>query len=132
MKLWYLIKDVLSRLRWPQLFQQISYYHLQNAIISSEKTVHVMRYQKFLTAVLLLLEEKKLQEGKNLPVVALVSATAAHHVHSATCLQSLTVQVKLAKVKGNPFLLQPTCFKRHKANSLHLQFTSHFTQVLDE
>lgn len=109
MKLWYLIRDVLSGLRWPQLFQQISYYRLQNAIISSEKTVHVMRYQKFLTAVLLRGEEdKKPQEGKNFPVVALVSATAAHHVHSATCLQSLTVQVKLAKVKGNPF-----CCNRH-------------------
>lgn len=108
MKLWYLIRDVLSRLRWPQLFQQISYYRLQNAIISSEKTVHVMRYQKFLTAVLLLLEEKKPQEGKNLPVVALVSATAAHHVHSATCLQSITMQVKLAKVKVIPY-----CCNRH-------------------
>lgn len=77
-----------------------------------------MRYQKFLTAVLLLLEEKnnprrgKKQSpaitevgspSKNLPVVALVSATATHHVHSATCLQPLTKQVKLAKVKVVPY-----------------------------
>lgn len=129
-KLWYLIRDVLSRLRWPQLFQQISYYRLQNAIISSEKTVHVMRYQKFLTAVLLLLEEKKTQEGKKAKPGYRWSGLFIQKppcgcfglCHSspscAQCnLSAITHRAgKACKSESRPLLLQPTCFKWHNVD----------------